>query len=181
MSSSALHIDKREACADVEAIDTIGNRVFSILLGDAVPHSLVGSQDAHYYNHYSEIATVEANWDLHTLGRWDVGANVFQFVGKKTGDHIRDQDAVTGANPTVFLNSSYAGVFNTGFQNASYPAPNLNIKSPHSLRTVLPAIVEAWGGNSRVYAGKPSIYTADSAIPDGQHPPAGYAVNDVQN
>lgn len=57
----------------------------------------------------------------------------------------------------------------------------MNLKSPHTDRTVLPAIVQAWGGNSRVYAGKPSIYDASGAIPDGQHPPAGYAVNDVQN
>lgn len=160
---------------------TTGNRVFSILLGDALPHSLIGTTDNNFYNHYSEIATVEANWNLHTLGRWDVGANVFDNVGKKTGDHIRAVDAVTSDNPTKFLNSSYAGPFNTGFKNASYPAPNLNIKSPHSLRTVLPAIVAAWGGNSKVNVGKSSIYTASSDIPDGQHPPAGYDYNNVNN
>ena len=59
------------------------------MLGDAVPDKLVGTTDKNWYNHYSEISTVEANWDLHTLGRFDVGANVFDFVGKKTGDHIR--------------------------------------------------------------------------------------------
>ena len=41
---------------------TIQNRVFSILLGDAVPKHLVGTTDNSYYNHYSELATVEANW-----------------------------------------------------------------------------------------------------------------------
>jgi acid phosphatase len=40
----------------------IQNRVFSILLGDAVPKELVGTTDPNYYNHYSEISTVEANW-----------------------------------------------------------------------------------------------------------------------
>jgi len=46
------------------------NRVFSILLGDSIPQELVGTTDSHYYNHYSEISTVEANWGLYTLGRW---------------------------------------------------------------------------------------------------------------
>ncbi|OQO08545.1 hypothetical protein B0A48_06415 [Cryoendolithus antarcticus] len=151
---------------------TTGNRVFSILLGDSIKNSKVGSTDAHYYNHYSEIATVEANWDLHTLGRWDVGANVFKNVGDRTGDHIRDDDSVTSLlNATRFLNSSYAGPFNTGFQKAAYPAPNTGIQSPHSLRTVLPAIAAAWQGS------KASFYTAGSVINDGQHPPAGYARN----
>ena len=57
---------------------TIQNRVFSVLLGDSVPKNLIGTKDSSFYDHYSEIATVEANWNLHTLGRWDVGANVFQ-------------------------------------------------------------------------------------------------------
>jgi acid phosphatase len=41
---------------------SIQNRVFSVLLGDAVPKELVGTTDDNYYNHYSEISTVEANW-----------------------------------------------------------------------------------------------------------------------
>lgn len=41
---------------------SIENKVFSILLGDAVPESTVGTTDSNYYNHYSEISTVEANW-----------------------------------------------------------------------------------------------------------------------
>jgi acid phosphatase len=40
----------------------IQNRVFSVLLGDAVPAELEGTTDDNYYNHYSEISTVEANW-----------------------------------------------------------------------------------------------------------------------
>jgi hypothetical protein len=40
----------------------IQNRVFSVLLGDAVPEELEGTTDDNYYNHYSEISTVEANW-----------------------------------------------------------------------------------------------------------------------
>jgi acid phosphatase len=45
---------------------TIQNKVFSVLLGDAVPKHLEGTSDDNYYNHYSEIATVEANWYVLT-------------------------------------------------------------------------------------------------------------------
>jgi len=38
--------------------------VFSVLLGDAVPTELEGTTDGNYYNHYSEISTVEANWHV---------------------------------------------------------------------------------------------------------------------
>ncbi|KAK5721396.1 hypothetical protein LTR17_014607 [Elasticomyces elasticus] len=152
---------------------TLANRVFSILLGGAVKGD-EGCKDTNYYNHYSEIATVEANWGLNTLGRWDVGANVFEHVAKRTGDIVRPNNAVAGDEPTVFQNSSYAGPFNANFANASYPAPNVNMVSPRGWRTVLPAIKRVWGN-------KHSIYNNGVAIPDGQHPPAGYAYNNVSN
>lgn len=197
------------------------NRVFSILLGDAVPEHLKGTSDDSYYNHYSEISTVEANWDLHTLGRFDVGANVFKFVGEKTGDHVRPWEAATGSNPSIFFNSSYAGPLNEDFERAPYEAPNVHIRSPGSGRTVLPSVVEKWGGEKgptppqpgqehppEAYGpgprdappagkdapkpgkgpapGKPAkgpatYYTPSVEIPDGQHPPPGYDVNDAQN
>lgn len=190
-----------------------------MILGDAVPKSLVGTTDSNYYNHYSEISTVEANWDLHTLGRFDVGANVFDFVGKKTGDHVRPWDAATGNNPSIFFNSSYAGPLNEGFETAPYPAPNVDLKSPGTGRTVLPSIVKKWGGKKAAPsppkpgqappkpgqealpqppkpaqnppkpgggpAPKPGsdgpYYGPGVEIPDGQHPPPGYDVNDAQN
>jgi hypothetical protein len=152
---------------------TLANRVFSILLGGAV-QGKQGTKDESYYNHYSEIATVEANWNLNTLGRWDVGANVFKNVAAKTGDVVRSNDAVAGANPTIFQNSSYAGPFNVDVGFAPYPAPNVNAKSPRTGRSVLPAIKRTWGN-------KASIYNNGVVIPDGQHPPKGYAVNTVDN
>lgn len=148
------------------------NRVFSILLGDAVPKSLHGTSDNSYYNHYSEISTVEANWDLHTLGRFDVGANVFDFVGKKTGDHVRQWKAATGANPTIFFNSSYAGPLNEDFETAPYQAPNVDLKSPGTGRTVLPAIVEKWGGKTLPSPPKPGSQGPPSLPkPDEKAPP----------
>lgn len=159
---------------------TIGNRVFSILLGGAVPSSLQGTTDSRYYNHYSDIATVEANWDLHTLGRWDVGANVFNLVAEKTFDIYRPWDAVTGSTPSVFLNSSFAGPFNEDVGVAPYPIPNVNIVSPFTFRTVLPAIRQTWGSFEQQLSAQ-QYYNDGVEIPDGQHPPKGYAVNTVDN
>ncbi|KAI0201338.1 acid phosphatase phoa [Astrocystis sublimbata] len=151
---------------------TAQNRVLGILLGDAVPKHLVGTTDDHYYNHYSEISTVEANWDLHTLGRHDVGANVFKLVADKTGDHVRAWDGKVKLSD-MYFNSSYAGPFNEDGGNQRYPGPNLDLvtKSNHKCkRTVLPSIKKLWKGNPA-----PVYYVDKVATPDGQHPPPGYA------
>lgn len=140
------------------------NRVVGILLGDAVPSHLVGTKDTAYYNHYSEIATVQANWDLHTLGRWDVGANVFDLVAKKTGDEVREwKGKVPFKN--MFFNASYAGKLSN--VNTSVPWPVPNAKAVHAGRSVLPAVAETWG----TLVGQ-SAYTSALEIPDGMHPEA---------
>ena len=82
------------------------NRVHSILLGDSVPTNLVGTTDDAFYSHYSEISTVCANWDLHTLGRYDVGANVFSVVASKTGDSIRSWTGSPSLNQMFFSNKA---------------------------------------------------------------------------
>jgi acid phosphatase len=118
------------------------NRVVSILLGDAVPAQLVGTTDDTFYNHYSEIASVQANWGLHTLGRWDVGANVFKFVAAKTGDSVR---AWSGKVPLskMFFNASYAGKLSDKNKSVPWPVPNSEVE--YAGRTVLPAIGSVWG------------------------------------
>ncbi|GLB44907.1 putative phosphoesterase family protein [Lyophyllum shimeji] len=113
------------------------NRVFTILLGGAVPKELIGKTDDNFYDHYSTIATVEANWNLHTLGRWDVGANVFGFVGEQTGDRLQKPQNMS----SIELNLSYPGIFNTK-KWAKQPVPNTRLVV--NGRTVLPAIVDAW-------------------------------------
>jgi acid phosphatase len=141
---------------------SIQNKVFSILLGDAVPKSLVGTTDPNYYNHYSEISTVEANWDLHTLGRYDVGANVFQFVADKTHDVIRTwSDGASLSN--YYFNSSYPGIFSS-VKSAPLPAPNS--LSFVNGRTTLPEIILKWG----MQAAK-TYYYGQLEIADGAHPP----------
>ncbi|KAF8972188.1 acid phosphatase [Flammula alnicola] len=148
---------------DETGTDTIQNRVDTILLGSAVPTSLVGTQDTAFYTHYSEIATVEANWGLHTLGRYDVGSNVFSFVASKTGDTIR-----TLTNPSLnntLLDSSYPGVFNTG-ANAPLPVPNTSLVV--NGRTVLPQISAVWGTAALQ---KCTTYSNSLEIPSGSNPP----------
>ncbi|RDW88128.1 acid phosphatase phoa-1 [Coleophoma cylindrospora] len=137
---------------------TIQNRVFSVLLGDAVPKKLIGTTDANFYNHYSEIATVEANWDLHTLGRYDVGANVFANVAAKTGEHVRNW------TESRYYNLSYPGIFNAAGKWAPQPVPNTNLRI--NGRTVLPSIKETWG-----HLQNETIYHGALEVPDGYHLP----------
>jgi len=148
---------------------TIGNRVFSILLGDVIPKHLEGTTDSTFYNHYSELATVEANWGLHTLGRWDVGANVFNIVAECTGDRNSAWPAATDSHPTRFFNQSFAGPFNS-VKAASYPVPNTSLV--RNGRTVLPSIQQQWGSRSLQ---KNTYYKNTVQVPDGLNPPPGWA------
>lgn len=50
------------------------NRVLALLLGSAVPDSLVGTTNSTELNHYSLSKTAEENWSLGSLGANDVGA-----------------------------------------------------------------------------------------------------------
>jgi hypothetical protein len=144
------------------------NNILAILVGDAVPASLVGTTDKTFYNHYSELATVEANWDLPTLGRWDVGANVFKLVADKTGDAIREWKAADLKRYS--WSESYAGFFNDDGGNRRYPAPNLALDSSVSGRKVLGSIVDMWRGSPAA-----TYYTDSIQVPDGANPPKGYA------
>ncbi|KAF8812750.1 acid phosphatase [Phlegmacium glaucopus] len=139
------------------------NRVTAILLGNAVPKHLIGTTDSNFYAHYSEIATVEANWKLPTLGRFDVGANVFAFVAEHTHDEIR-----TLKNPPLaqtFLNGSYPGIFNT-VKFAPLPIPNTKLVV--NGRHVLDSIVDTWGSPELQ---KCTVYTGALEIPSAVNPP----------
>ncbi|TVY85143.1 Acid phosphatase [Lachnellula suecica] len=62
---------------DETAAQSGTNKVFSVLLGDAVPVSAHGTTDGTAYNHYSQMATVENNWSLGNLGLGDSTAAKF--------------------------------------------------------------------------------------------------------
>ncbi|OAA57541.1 acid phosphatase phoa [Niveomyces insectorum RCEF 264] len=141
------------------------NRILGILLGDAVPQHLVGTTDAHFYNHYSTIATVEANWNLPTLGRWDVGANVYQLVAQRTGDLLREFNPRNLAKH--FYNESYDGVFNSAPHYAVYPKPNLALI--RNWRFVSLRVIATW-----IWSSKPTYYTDTIEVNDGLNPPAHY-------
>ncbi|ESZ95710.1 acid phosphatase [Sclerotinia borealis F-4128] len=138
------------------------NRVFSVLIGDAVPEHLVNTTDSTYYDHYSEIATVEANWDLHTLGRFDVGANIFSYIAECTGDKIREWS--NGALENRYFNLSYPGILAEKVGWAPQPVPNVGLVA--NKRTVLPAIKKYWEGQD-----EGTVYQGQLEIPDGLNPP----------
>lgn len=52
------------------------NQIYVLSLGQVVPEPLHNTIDSTYYTHYSQLSTVEANWDLGNLGQGDVHANV---------------------------------------------------------------------------------------------------------
>lgn len=65
------------------------NKVWALLLGGIIENSHLNTSDNTYYTHYSELSTVENNWNLHNLGRNDTNnngnANVFQVLAQKSG------------------------------------------------------------------------------------------------
>lgn len=85
------------------------NRIFSVLVGGAIPDNLKGTKDDTFYTHYSSIATVSANWELPSLGRWDCGANIFQIVANKTGYANAKVDTTN-----LRLNETYPGPLSEG-------------------------------------------------------------------
>jgi len=60
-------------------LDKNDNKVYTVLTGNAVPSTMVGSTDSTYYNHYSVAATLEANWGLSSMERYDRSAHVFSL------------------------------------------------------------------------------------------------------
>ncbi|KAJ2972701.1 hypothetical protein NQ176_g7008 [Zarea fungicola] len=146
------------------------NNILGILIGDAVPKKLVGTTDSNFYNHYSEIATVSANWDLPTLGRWDVGANVYKMVADKTGDKLRSW-ASKEKLQSYFFNQSQAGTYNELKGGLKlFPAPNLKLDKAANGRRILPQVIKTWE-----HSQLPTYYEDTVEVPDGLHPPQGWA------
>ncbi|SCU78627.1 LAFA_0A07602g1_1 [Lachancea sp. 'fantastica'] len=116
---------------------SIKNKVFTILLGGAVPESLHGTTDSTYYDHYSLLSSVEANWDLPSLGRHDVDANVFQLIANAT--NITNKAVGT----TYKLNNqTYTGYLLD--DKIGFPAPNVTAINKNG-KGVLQKIVSVWG------------------------------------
>lgn len=98
------------------------NRVVSLLLGGAVPDEMKGTMDDTVYTHYSILSTLQNNWGLPNLGRYDVGANVFSLVAAKTNYVNRAPSNLATRNNSL----SYKGWLNSepGMWDM-IPTPNL--------------------------------------------------------
>lgn len=104
----------------------IQNRIFTVLLGNAVPQDLRGSNDSTFYTHYSHLSSVQNNWDLPSLGRNDANktlANVFDFQAKSTNysNYAPKPEEI----PQLNLTGIYPGACNPD-QWTPILAPNVN-------------------------------------------------------
>lgn len=101
------------------------NKIASLLLGNAVPEALKGTEDNTFYTHYSILASAEHNWGLANLGRYDVGANVWQFMADATKyENNGDPDTLANINSSM----SYPGFLNTDPAKwLPVPVPNLKL------------------------------------------------------
>ncbi|KAE8268351.1 hypothetical protein A4X09_0g4000 [Tilletia walkeri] len=59
------------------------NKIYSALLGGAVPSGNVGATDSTQYSHYSMLKTVENNWGLSSITSNDSGATAFAGLSPK--------------------------------------------------------------------------------------------------
>ncbi|KAE8152148.1 acid phosphatase PHOa [Aspergillus avenaceus] len=124
------------------------NRIFSILLGGAIPKHLKGTTDNTFYTHYSIIASMSANWGLPSLGRWDCGANILEIVANKTGYVNYDVDTTN-----LRLNETYPGPMSTGDYSKYSPVwPNAltsgNCSAGHG---ILDIVKETYKGTAPTY------------------------------
>lgn len=142
----------------------IQNKVFSILLGGAVPDELKGTVDSTFYDHYSELSSVQANWDLPNLGRHDASANVFQIVANKTGITNKEVD-------TEFLvnNHTYVGYLND--DTVELPAPNVSAIGMNG-KGVLDSIKSKWSDTYEKQVSDGYFSSATTTLVTGSIPDA---------
>ena len=128
------------------------NKIFSILIGGAVPKHLRGTTDNTFYNHYSTIASVSQNWGLPSLGRWDCHANVFDMVAQKTGYKNKAVDT-----KNLYFNQSYAGPLSDTLYVKNWPVPTTD-KTCANGKGVLPSVKNIWGKLKPSYNGYKTPY-----------------------
>lgn len=135
------------------------NRVYSILLGDAVPKHLRGTTDDTFYTHYSVIASLSANWGLPSLGRWDCGANLLNLVAEKTGYVNWEVDLKTIAAKDYFNQTSPGPLSANDYSKftSQWPIPTL-----HERCSAGHGILETV---KKTYAGQKATYNYTSPVP----------------
>lgn len=121
---------------DENEIYSTQNQVFTLLLGGAVPQHLKGTKDHTFYDHYSLLSSVEANWNLDSLGRNDVDANVLLPIANKTNITNVIVDTTYKVN-----NHTYHGYFLD--DSVALPAPNITAINRNG-KPVLAKIKDTW-------------------------------------
>lgn len=105
-----------------------GNRIFTIALGGAVPSNLKNTTDHTYMTHYSAISSVEANWNLKSLGRGDTNktmSNVFPFWADTFGyqnTQVDDADI-----PMTNLTGIFPGPLSPSMNTLFYAPDDVNV------------------------------------------------------
>lgn len=142
------------------------NKIASLLLGSALPNELKGSKDDTYYTHYSILSTMQYNWALPCLGRYDVGANIFKNVADYTlYQNPGDPDNLASVDNSL----SYPGFLNNDPAKwVKLPAPNLKLVGAGGL-PVLESIRNKWGTEEEAltpYDGSGEAFDGRNNLPE---------------
>ncbi|KAK3320803.1 phosphoesterase family-domain-containing protein [Cercophora scortea] len=137
------------------------NHIVTLLLGSAIPPALKGTHDNTMYTHYSILSTVELNWGLPHLGRYDVGANVFQFAADLSG---YKKNKIPQNADSVNNSVSYPGIFNSDFmKRRPIPPPNAKLIGAAGL-PILESIRSTW----QAELDGPTPYDGSGRVCDGE-------------
>lgn len=161
---------------DESATYEIPNKIGSLLLGNAVPSALRGTEDDTYYTHYSIPATMQYNWQLPNLGRYDVGANVFKnAIAADAPGHRNpgDPDNIAGVDNSL----SYPGFLHSDPAKwRPVPPPNLKLVGAGGL-PVSDVVYSHWwtaGDDDSPYDGSGRAFDGDVYLPEyGKQEPNG--------
>lgn len=150
------------------------NRVFTVLLGGAVPRSMHGTNSTMYFNHYSALSSVSVNWNLTSLGRWDCDANVFPPVAETAN--------YTNTNITygsMKWKKSYPGPLNSQaqFPPGDWPSPDTGARCAAG-NGVLASIKAQWGNSTGTY-NYTNVYPYDNGFRDTMGSVPAIGVKDV--
>jgi hypothetical protein len=123
----------------------VENRIFTAILGNALPRNLIGTTESMYMTHYSMLATVQANWGLQSLGRGDVNrtlANVIPWVAEKTS-WTGNADVPAAKRPLLNLTGVYAGPLSNTRNTPFYAPPEQHTKGAGGREALLQPCLDA--------------------------------------
>ncbi|KAK1458404.1 phosphoesterase [Colletotrichum cuscutae] len=141
------------------------NKIASLLLGSALPQDRRGTEDKTFYTHYSMLSTVQFNWETPNLGRYDVGANIFQFV-QDLGSRVLVPNKDPPNMASVNNSESYFGPLNGDASKfRPYPPPNLALNGSSGL-PILEHTRLQW-----VFHNQPTPYDGNGTLYDANSQP----------